>query len=33
MNIKHNFWKQGPFPFDKAQDRLAGLLFDSLNYK
>jgi len=33
MNIKRNFWKQGPFPFDEDQGRLAGLLCNSLNCK
>ncbi|MBE7432916.1 MAG: hypothetical protein HS100_03295 [Anaerolineales bacterium] len=33
MNIERNFWKQGPLPFDEAQDRLAGLLCDSLMIK
>jgi hypothetical protein len=33
MNIKRNFWKQGPLPFDEALGRLAGLPFDPLNCK
>lgn len=33
MNMKKNFWKQGPLPFDKALGRLAGLPFDFRNCK
>ena len=33
MHNEKIFWKQGPLPFDLAQDRLAGLLLHQLCWK